>query len=666
MWAVVSIIASFGLSTTIAIDCGQLNSTLSQAQSQIAAEQNRSSTLQSAGYTYPDNVFGADPTYDTCAIAGGENARLHTVAAEIFISEDYGTLADFQSLVGQCNAYGSVPSGCNSSPNPLPKYRPIDGRGANPNNPEYGASDTPFARFAPAAYDDGISTLRKSVTGDDLPNVRDIVQNVLTQAVGVTPKDGPDDVAYSVFALMTVLFITHDVHYQTAVQPNNETNEISCCVSDNSSPLPEADLDQSCLPIEISSNDSFYSSGNIGCISMVRSQRTEYSNTANPGQPTNRASSYLDLSLIYGNHPSELAQIRSYVNGTFRMSPSGLLPADINGNYIPSMQRFTMVPMASVWPSLFAKNHNTLAKGLQELNPQWDDETLFQEARRINIATFQYNLITSGAVQDSISKIPINETYDPLKNAATTLEFSIAYRTPHYYIHDQMLFQAADNSTTYWNQSDTIGNIGILENDFDGAVRGAVNQIVNVGPYADEIINRIGKNSAGYGKDIISIDIQRARDQGLPSFLDVRKQCNFPPITSWENLTTLFNPINVQLLQNVYESVYDIDFYVGGVLEILEILGNPLVGPTLGCVIGSQWSNFAGGDIYYYLNPSSPYPFTQDQIAAVQKYSISNLLCANSNNTQTAEIWPYAPKDGVNPIVSCDIFPPMNLTAWKA
>lgn len=453
----------------------------------IGAENYRSSILQKSGFTFEDNVFGADPTVDTCAVAGSKNARLHTIAADIYISDNYGTLADFQSDVSQCDALGSAPSTCTRSLNPLPKYRPVDGRGVNRNNPEYGASDTPFARFAPIGYDDAISSVRKSVSGADLPNVRDIVQNVLTKAVGVTPKDGPNDVQYGVFALMTVLFITHDVHYQTPIQPKNDENEISCCKLDNSGPLPSAVQDDSCLPIEISKDDSFYSSGNIGCINLVRSQTTEYINTAQPGQPMNRATSYLDLSLIYGNHQSELDQIRLYKGGKFRMSASGLLPADVNGNYIPSMKRFTMVPMASVWPSLFAKNHNTLAEGLAEKNPHWTDEVLFQEARRINIATFQYNLITSGAVQDSISKIPINETYDALKNPATTLEFAIAYRTPHYYIHDQMLFLAADGTATYWNQSDTIGRIDILEKKFDDAMRGALNQVVNVGPYSGEV-----------------------------------------------------------------------------------------------------------------------------------------------------------------------------------
>ncbi len=466
---------------------------MSRVRLAVQSRDSRDLKLEQEGYTYPDNIFGAAPTYDTCSVSTAHIAEVHTYAAQYFAEKYKLSVDEYRQLTITCGVYEEKAASCRTASAPAPKYRSIDGRGNNLNHPEWGSSDTPFARFGQKGFQDGVNTIRKAKSGKDLPNPRFIVQNALKPAI----RAPPPPLAYGVFALMTVLFITHDVHYQTAVQPSNQENEIQCCNQASTQALPAHYSHPSCFPIEIPSNDTDFKNANTGCINLVRSERAEYTDQVQPGEIMNRATSFLDLSLIYGNHKSELDPIRLYSGGLLRMGRNNVLPVDINGNYIPSMRRFTMVPMASIWPALFARNHNTVAKGLAIINPQWDDETLFQEARRINIATFQFNLITSKAVEASISNIPINETYSAERNAATTLEFSIAYRMAHYYIHDEMLWQNEKLEERRVLQSDTIGRIELLEDDFDGALRGALAEVVNAGPYGDEVI-QISKDSTKF------------------------------------------------------------------------------------------------------------------------------------------------------------------------
>lgn len=97
--------------------------------------------------------------------------------------------------------------------------------------------------------------------------------------------------------------------------------------------------------------------------------------------------------------------------------------------------------------------------------------------------------------------------------------------------------------------------------------------------------------------------------------------------------------MNVDLLKKNYNSYEDVEFYVAGLLEIFEHVANPLAGPTLGCVIGENYKNVMGGDSYFFTHPDSPHPMTKAQLDAISKYTVSNLVCANSGLKETNKLW---------------------------
>ncbi len=452
------------------------------------SESTANTFFERLGIVTRSSVFRVDSCIDNVD-EQVKNAKVLTIAAQLFKSEYHMPLDEFQTLARTCltddkhhRSLLRKISDKVSEKNSQPKYRSIDGRGNNVKNPEWGSTDTPFSRFIPNNYEDGIYAIRKSVTGSDLPNVRELVQEVLLKAV----RSAPPDLQYNLMGLMIILFATHDLHYQVPMQMKCSEGGIRCCSKDGHHVLPRDLSNPACLPIEISKEDPFYKAGKIGCLNMVRSQLGKYSNDVQTGQILNRATAFLDLSLIYGNYESELEAVRLYKSGKLRLGVNNVLPVDRSGKHIPAMDRFVATPIGAIWPAIFSRNHNHLAERLAKLKPKWDDETIFQEARRINIANFQFNLITAKSIEKVFNKV-VNVSYSEERNAATSVEFAFTYRGGHYYIPSHMVFQDENNVQKKVLQSDTIGKIELLENDFDGALRGAIHQPVNVGQYSEEV-----------------------------------------------------------------------------------------------------------------------------------------------------------------------------------
>ena len=74
--------------------------------------------------------------------------------------------------------------------------------------------------------------------------------------------------------------------------------------------------------------------------------------------------------------------------------------------------------------------------------------------------------------------------------------------------------------------------------------------------------------------DLVSINIQRSRERGVPSYVTYRNSgvCNLKAnINSFEDLEKIgFSKEDIQNLKKVYEDVKDVDLFTGGIIVVLK------------------------------------------------------------------------------------------------
>lgn len=81
--------------------------------------------------------------------------------------------------------------------------------------------------------------------------------------------------------------------------------------------------------------------------------------------------------------------LRTLSKGLLRVDSLNILPESSNGNFATGDPRATQSPQLALMHSLFVRLHNFLVELLYYAHPRWNDETLFYEGRRINIAIYQ-------------------------------------------------------------------------------------------------------------------------------------------------------------------------------------------------------------------------------------------------------------------------------------
>ena len=442
---------------------------------------------------------------------------------------------------------------------PAGVFRPIDEVGNNVAHPNWGVAGADLLRLSPAEYTNGYNS--PSLAQDPSPRlISDIVNN---QADPADPSQDIDTVNQRSLSALADAFGQFMDHSMDLTLDNGPSMPISVPVGD-----PIGGPDDTPLAFAGSNTDPATGTG-----------------PGNPAQQVNSVTSYLDLSQVYGSDQATDDALRTFVGGLMKTSPGGLPPLDNTTYFTPAQlaainasvggmadagslpesdmfvtgdSRGNETIELTVLQTLFLDNHNRIATELHKEHPRWDDEELFQEARKINIAEFQ-SIIYNEWIPDVLGSnaLPPYKGYNPNVNATIATEFStVAFRFGHTLLSDDLERQGNNGLAV-------AADVPVAEDFFDPTILNGQGQPTTIDPVTGLTTTNIGavlKGDAdvnaqaedvqvvsgvrnllfnevvpgvGFGQDLIALDIERARDNGIGSYNQVRVALGLPAVTSF-------------------------------------------------------------------------------------------------------------------------------------
>ncbi|XP_063847936.1 peroxidase-like [Scylla paramamosain] len=590
----------------------------------------------------------------------------------------------FRTIIGKVCPDFMKPTACE-----VTRYRKYNGRCNNLENPLWGAMNTAFKRRLPPAYADGIDAPRVGVDGYPLPSPRVV-------SAHVHRDDGPHDHAVTIMAVAWGQAIDHDMTLTAETKDPITKEDPKCC---------EGPGHPECFPIHIPDEDPFYSLFGQKCISVVRSvPGVKYGCKLGPRSQINQISSMLDANWVYGSTNDHANQIRLHRGGLMKSLPvfrefgmKDLLPLKLNepdeGCIRPNRDvycfdagdgRVNEQLVLAVLHTLFMREHNRIAMGLYRYNPHWDDEKLYHEARHILAAITQhityneflpmvlgkevmqkYNIILEkhGYFNGYGPKIDLSMSDDFVTSAFrfghSLLPATIERWSPgNKYISSQrlskMLRKPYDLYKAGWCDQYIMGLINQVAQAMDDAV-------------TQEVTNHLFEEpDKRWGMDLAAINMQRGREHGVNSYNEYRAFCGLPRAHVFEDLLGTMSNITVARYKEIYRHPDDIDLWSGGVSE--RPLPGSMIGPTFSCLIGLTFKELRFGDRFWYENQGFPSQFTPDQLEEIRKVKLSRVICDNSDDIKTVQVYAMVlPDHEINPRVPCNagILPRLDLSKWR-
>lgn len=309
----------------------------------------------------------------------------------------------------------------------------------------------------------------------------------------------------------------------------------------------------------------------------------------------NVATQIIDLSNVYGgNLLNNSEQLRSFIGGQMLLQigdsgqtllPVANLPSDTdtldltpcnpplkNPNGVGCFRtgdgiRGNQNPFIASIQTIMARRHNQHAVGLAAANPHWNDEQLFQETRRLLIAEVQkihYTEYVSLILGERLMKyFHLNvrshgfTKYNPHVEPSTIHAAGVgALRIGHSQTRSRYrIIGDHYGRTSFFLRERFFNMIDVWAGQITPIIRGIMaDPSKNVDPYG--VIDL--KDFLFFNPrrpqvvDLLSININRGRDHGVPAYIYNLQYCTGAEIKSWKDLERFIPATKVKTLRKVY------------------------------------------------------------------------------------------------------------------
>ncbi len=489
------------------------------------------------------------------------------------------------------------------------EFRRIDGYGNHLAVPELGMPGRPMRRLFSNDYADGAG----EPSGADRPAARAISNAVAAQEGTIENRRGASD-----FLWQWGQFLDHDLDETPVADPGEP------------------------FDIVVPPGDPWFDPYGTGEV-VIAMNRSHGEIVAGVRQQINEITAFIDASNVYGSDEERAYALRKLDgSGELKTSDSGhgpLLPYNEGGFanapdssadwFLAGDVRANEQAGLMAMHTLFVREHNHWAREMRRANPGLSEDDLYEFARMIVGAEIQHISYTAFLpLLLGADAIPPYRGFRDEVDPTIANEFATAaYRLGHSLLPEIIRRIGPDGTTIEAGDlplADAFFRPSLIEEEgIDSILRGLASQRCSEldGMLVDGVRNFLfGPPGAG-GFDLASLNIQRGRDHGLPSYNAVRRLVGLRPARDWRDISP--DPQVRQRLASVYDSVDDIDLWVGGLCE--PHVPGAMVGPVFHRILVEQFIRLRDGDRFWY-EQALPLPILE----TVREQTLSRVIRRNT------------------------------------